>query len=172
MEIEILRLNHRIGRDARVSTHVALTARAFGASKIYYSGQKDSSMEESVNKITSKFGGPFNIEYIKNDVELVKEKKNGGFLIVHLTMYGKDFRNCKNKLKNKKLLIIVGGEKVESEFYQLADYNLSVTNQPISEVSALGIILYEINEYKEDFSNAKIKVIGQEKGKFLKQLKP
>jgi len=37
--IEILRLGHRKKRDARLSTHVALVSRAFGASKIYYSGQ-------------------------------------------------------------------------------------------------------------------------------------
>ena len=45
MIIEVLRLSHRIRRDVRLSTHVALTARAFGASKIYYSGQHDSSLE-------------------------------------------------------------------------------------------------------------------------------
>ena len=43
--IEVLRLGHRISRDKRISTHVALVARAFGASKIYYTGQKDKSMK-------------------------------------------------------------------------------------------------------------------------------
>src|SRR3989344_5843283 len=172
MPIEILRLNHRIGRDARVSTHVALTARALCAYKIYYSGDKDNSMEQSVGKITEKFGGPFEIEYLKNEIGLIKEKKKQGFTIIHLTMYGKDFLSYKNKIKNKKLLVIVGGEKVEGEFYQLSDYNLSVTDQPISEVSALGIFLYEIAGYNKDFKNLKLKVIGQERGKFLKQLEP
>ena len=170
MQIEVLRLNHRIGRDPRISTHVCLTARAFGASKIYYSGQKDSKMEGSINKITERFGGPFEIEYTKNDIGLVVNKKKEGFLIIHLTMYGKDFRRYKNKTKNKNILIIVGGEKVESEFYNLAGYNLSITNQPISEVSALGIYLYEIFGYRKKFSNVKVKIIGKEKGKLLKQL--
>lgn len=169
MVIEILRLNHRIGRDPRISTHVALTGRAFGASKIYYSGDKDSKLEESINKITDKFGGPFNIIYQEEDLNLVKEKKEKGFSIIHLTMYGKDFRTIKNKL-NKNLLIIIGGEKVEPEFYQFADYNISVTNQPISEVSALGVFLYEVNGCKNKFSNAKLKVIGSERAKLLKQL--
>ncbi|MEC7710726.1 MAG: tRNA (cytidine(56)-2'-O)-methyltransferase, partial [Thermoproteota archaeon] len=35
MNIEILRIGQRILRDDRVTTHVALVARAFGASKIY-----------------------------------------------------------------------------------------------------------------------------------------
>lgn len=168
--IEILRLNHRIGRDPRISTHVALTARAFGASKIYYSGDKDSKLEESINKLTKKFGGPFNIEHIKDEIKLIKDKKNKDFYIVHLTMYGKDFRNYKNKLKNKNLLVIVGGEKVEPEFYNISNFNLSVTNQPISEVSALGVFLYEIHGYKENFTNTKISIIGKERGKFIKKL--
>ena len=53
--IEVLRLSHRIGRDPRLSTHVILTARAFGASKTYYSGQKDSNLEESVKRICGNF---------------------------------------------------------------------------------------------------------------------
>ena len=32
MNINVLRLDHRIGRDTRITTHVCLTARAFGAS--------------------------------------------------------------------------------------------------------------------------------------------
>ena len=35
MNIEILRIGQRVLRDDRVTTHVALVARAFGASKIY-----------------------------------------------------------------------------------------------------------------------------------------
>lgn len=169
MKIEILRLNHRIGRDPRTSTHVALTARAFGATKFYYSGDKDSRLEESLNKVTKKFGGPFEIIYKENDTDLISEKRRDGSLIVHLTMYGKDFRKYKAKLKGKNLLIIVGGEKVEPDFYRLSDFNLSVSNQPISEVSAVGIFLYALFGYKK-FKSAKVKVIGSKRGKLLKQL--
>jgi len=35
MEIEVLRIGQRLVRDDRVTTHVALVARAFGARKIY-----------------------------------------------------------------------------------------------------------------------------------------
>ena len=35
MKLEILRIGKRLIRDDRVTTHVALVARAFGASKIY-----------------------------------------------------------------------------------------------------------------------------------------
>ena len=113
MKIEILRLNHRIARDKRITTHVALTGRALGADIMYYSGDKDSEMENSINKITEKFGGPFKVEHIKNEIKLIKEKKKNNFLIVHLTVYGIDFRKKTEELKDKNLLIIVGGEKVE-----------------------------------------------------------
>ena len=35
MEIEVLRIGQRVVRDDRVTTHVALVARSFGAQKIY-----------------------------------------------------------------------------------------------------------------------------------------
>ncbi|HDN90942.1 MAG TPA: tRNA (cytidine(56)-2'-O)-methyltransferase, partial [Candidatus Aenigmarchaeota archaeon] len=43
MRIVVVRLSHRKKRDQRVSTHVALVARAFGAEGIFYSGEKDKS---------------------------------------------------------------------------------------------------------------------------------
>jgi len=43
--ITILRIGHRISRDKRITTHVALVARAFGAEKIYID-QKDTKIEE------------------------------------------------------------------------------------------------------------------------------
>ena len=39
--IEVLRIGHRPGRDKRVTTHVALVARAFGAGGIYIPGGDD-----------------------------------------------------------------------------------------------------------------------------------
>ncbi len=166
--IEVLRLGHRILRDKRTSTHVALTARAFGASKIYYSGQNDKDMEISINKVVEKFGGPFEVEHVKNYINLIKQKKKEGFKICHLTMYGEKFLEHKNELKGN-LLVIVGGEKVEGVIYDLSDFNLGISNEPISEVSALGIFLYEINGFA-DLKNGKLKVIPQKKGKLLKEL--
>ncbi len=167
MPVEILRLGHRISRDPRLSTHLALTARAFLASKLYYSGQHDSSLENSINKVTSQFGSNFTITYIPNPIKLIQEKKKENYKIIHLTMYGASLNINKIK-KHKNLLIIVGGEKVPPEIYNLADYNISITLQPISEVSALAIFLHEYFQKAElinDFKNAKIRIVPQEKGK-------
>lgn len=165
--IEILRLSHRPVRDARMTTHIGLTSRAFLASKMWYSGVRDRDMESSVFKVAEQFGGNFEISYVQDPIELVNQKRKEGFTIIHLTMYGKDFKENLSKVKNKNILIVIGGEKVEPEFYHESDYNLSVTNQPISELSALAVFLHEFlngMELNDNFSG-KLKVIGQERGK-------
>jgi tRNA (cytidine56-2'-O)-methyltransferase len=173
MKIEILRLSHRIRRDPRLSTHVALTARAFLASKIFYSGDKDSYLEASINKVTQQFGGSFEVEYVKDSIKLIKEKKKQGFLLAHLTVYGSKLTPDITKLqKHKKILTIVGGEKVPPEIFHLANFNISITSQPISEVSALAIFLHELldgKELKNNFKKAKIKILPSSKGKKIKK---
>lgn len=182
MIIEILRLSHRLPRDCRISTHCALVSRAFGASKMYYSGMHDSSLEESVVKIVDKFGGPFAIEYVAKDEKLVLQKKKEGFIVVHLTVYGLDFNEECKKIKKEtmssgkgkeegKILIIIGGEKVEPFFYNEADYNIAVGHQPHSEVAALALVLNLINDgERKEFSNAQIRIEGAKKGKIIKKI--
>ena len=81
---EILRIGHRPERDKRITTHVALTARAFGASRVYISNP-DSRVIKSVEEVVSKFGGDFSIEGISNPKKVVL---SSNLLIVHLTMFG------------------------------------------------------------------------------------
>ena len=50
MNIEVLRIGQRIVRDDRVTTHVALVARAFGASKIYMN-EVDPEIQDTVEKM-------------------------------------------------------------------------------------------------------------------------
>ena len=134
--IEILRLGHRIARDKRISTHVCLVARAFGADKIYYSGQKDSSLENSVSRIVEDFGGDFEVNYVKSYSKLIEDKKKEGYAVVHLTVYGEPVEMI-SKIKKEKMLFIVGGEKVQGDVYELTDYNIAVGNQPHSEVGCI-----------------------------------
>ena len=171
MEIHILRLGHRLPRDERITTHVALVARAFGAEAIIYSGQHDGSLESTISRIAENWGGEFPISYSKNYIKVIKEYKKKGFTIIHLTMYGLPLPDVKNKIKAKKLLVIVGAERVPMEVYGLADYNIAVTNQPHSEVAALAIVLDRIQKGKElerKFDKkfkGKIKIKPNEKGK-------
>ena len=57
-------------------------------------------------------------------------------------MYGDDLENTVSLIdKSVDVLVIVGAEKVDSFFYEHADFNVSVGNQPHSEVAALAVFL-------------------------------
>ena len=58
-EIVVLRWGHRMQRDARLTTHVALTARALGASGFLLSDTIDEKIKETVEKVTRSWGGKF-----------------------------------------------------------------------------------------------------------------
>src|SRR3989338_5793266 len=140
--IIILRLGHRPFRDQRISTHCGLVARAFGADKIIYSGEKDDKFENSIRGVVGNFGGKFEIRHTESWKKTLSEYRKKGFKIVHLTMYGLQIQKEIRKIKKcKKLLVVIGGEKVQPEAYQLADFNVSVTNQPHSEAAALAVFL-------------------------------
>ncbi|MBU0586258.1 tRNA (cytidine(56)-2'-O)-methyltransferase [Candidatus Micrarchaeota archaeon] len=164
-----MRLGHRLPRDERMTTHVALVSRAFGAERIIYAGQHDSSFEESIKKIVENWGGAFSVSYSKKpESELLKLKKSG-YGIVHLTMYGMPLPEKLEEIaKHEKLVVIIGAEQVPRPFYELADFNISITNQPHSEVAALAITLDRLMQGKElmrkSFSG-KISIEPSEKGK-------
>ena len=170
MNVNVLRLDHRRVRDARITTHVCLTARAFGASKVILSGDEDKKIMENIRDVVKRWGGDFEIEYIKNWDKFIEEWKQSGGEVVHLTMYGEAVQDITGKIResSKDKLVIVGGSRVPSKVYQDADWNVSVTNQPHSEVSALSIFLhtlFEGKEYEIDFNNSELKVIPTAHGK-------
>ena len=168
--INVLRLSHRIVRDARMSTHLCLVARAFGADKVYYTGKKDALLEKSVSRTVSNWGGNFNVEHANDWEKIVKQHKQKRFTIVHLTMYGLAFHKIMNKVMQKNLLIIVGGEKVPSKIYKLSDYNVSIGSQPHSEVAALAVMLHMVTdsaEFKLKFKDAGISITPSSTSKLV-----
>jgi len=174
MKIEVLRIGQRVIRDDRVTTHVALVARSFGAQKIYMN-EVNPEIKQTISSINKTWGGNFKIEIILEWKKIIKEKKNAGVKIVHLTMYGQSINSVETKIRNEdKILIVVGAEKVPREIYELADYNVAVGNQPHSEISALGILLDRIHEGKQfelKFENPERVIIPQEQGKDVKMNK-
>ena len=135
--ITVMRIGHRPARDKRVTTHVALTARAFGADVIIVS-TRDLGLERTIRDVVRRFGGEFRIE---TDVPWRKALKEFPGTRVHLTMYGEPVDDVVARLRGRDLLIVVGAEKVPREVYDLVDVNVSVGNQPHSEVAALAILL-------------------------------
>ena len=88
--------------------------------------------------MVERFGGKFKI---RTGVDWRRAIKAWKGEVVHLTMYGESLSKAVPTIKAKDLMIIVGAEKVPREVYDLADRNISVGNQPHSEVAALAIFL-------------------------------
>jgi len=169
MEAAVLRLSHRAERDKRVTTHLGLVARAFGAEKMLITGLKDEHLANSIQRAVDSWGGPFDVEFAQDWKQVVGEYKKKDFVVTHLTMYGLPVQTQIEKIrKNKKILIIVGGEKVPFEVYQAADYNIAVTSQPHSEISALAVFLDRLfagKELEKEFKGAKKEILPQQCGK-------
>lgn len=167
MVIEVVRIGQRLVRDDRVTTHVALVARAFGCKKIFMT-EVNPEIKDTLEKINKIWGGNFVVEFIDNWKSIIKKKK-GEYKIVHLTMYGESINDIDEQLsKEENLLIVVGAEKVPREIYEIADYNVGIGNQPHSEISALAILLDRIqkgDQFKKSFPGAKRKIIPTRKGK-------
>jgi tRNA (cytidine56-2'-O)-methyltransferase len=168
MKIEVLRIGTRLVRDDRVTTHVTLVARAFGASKIYmYDANPE--ISKTIFKVNKMWGGDFKVEIIENWKDIIKLKKKESFKIVHLTMYGENINIIQDEIrKEEKILIIVGAEKVPREVYDMADYNIAIGNQPHSEISALAILLDRIlqeQQLQKKYLDGEREIIPTKKGK-------
>ena len=176
-KIVVLRWGHRPQRDVRLTTHVALTARALCASGFILSDVEDSHIEQTLRKITSHWGGTFQFEMGTAWKKAVRDWKANGGVVVHLTAYGENIQmsDVLNRVRNsnKDILLLVGSQKVPGEFYSsdVSDFNVSIGNQPHSECSALAIFLdrfFEGKELSKDFEKAKIKIVPRERGKEIK----
>ena len=175
MKISVLRIGHRLVRDDRLTTHVALVARAFGSEKVYMTDAADS-LKQTVDDITKSWGGnsDFNIELISNWNKVVMNWKRDGKKIVHLTMYGIPIDERISELRTEKnILVVIGAEKVPREIYDLANYNIAIGNQPHSEVAALSIFMdrmFEGKQFNKEFGDAKLKIIPTAKGKIVREM--
>jgi len=174
LKVVVLRWGHRPRRDARLTTHVALTARALGASGLILSDTEDEKIKQTIEKVTKNWGGPFFFEIGTNWKEAVKQWKAKDGIVVHLTAYGENIQTSdvlrRIKESGKDILVIVGSQKVPREFFSEAfsDFNIAVGNQPHSECASLAVFLdrlFEGEELKKSFENAKVMIIPQKRGK-------
>ncbi len=167
MKIEVLRIGQRLVRDDRVTTHVALVSRAFGASKILMQ-EVNPEIKKTISDINRTWGSTFEVEIIDNWKKVLKSKKNS-FKIVHLTMYGENINSVVDKIRQEEqVLIVVGAEKVPREAYDLADYNVAVGNQPHSEISALAVLLDRVlqgRQFLKKHENAQKEIVPTKRGK-------
>jgi tRNA (cytidine56-2'-O)-methyltransferase len=173
-KVVVLRWGHRLHRDERLTTHVALTARALGASGVILTDIEDKRIGETVGKVVKNWGNHFFFAMGTPWKEAVKHWKTEGGIIVHLTAYGENIQtsNVLERIKKtgKNVLIIVGSQKVPTEFFSEAysDFNVAIGNQPHSECASLAVFLdrlFEGKELRKGFDRAKIRIIPQKRGK-------
>ncbi len=164
-KVAVLRLGHRRERDKRVTTHVALVARAFGANSILIS-ERDAELESTIRDVVSRFGGDFTIVTGVNWRNLIREWRG---TTVHLTMYGEPLEDAIVNIAGGDFLVVVGAEKVPGEVFKLADHNIAVGSQPHSEVAALAIFLDRISKgewARLDFGGERV-IIPSKEGKIV-----
>lgn len=173
-EIVVLRWGHRPQRDVRLTTHVALTARALGASGLVLTDIEAKEIKENIENVTKDWGGQFFLKTGKPWKEVVKDWKTKGGIVIHLTAYGENIETSdvfqRIKACRKDILIIVGGQKVPREFFSedVCDFNVGIGNQPHSECASLAVFLdrfFEGKELTKSFESAKIRIIPQKRGK-------
>src|SRR3989442_5197768 len=111
----VLRLGHRPARDKRVTTHVALTARALGADAILVS-TRDRSLERTVRNVVERFGGSFAITTGIPWKRTLREWKGPK---AHLTMYGLPLDKATPRIGLDKLPVAMGPEHERREGHDL-----------------------------------------------------
>ena len=150
--------------------HIFLAARAFGAEQAVYSGQKDPNMEAKFDEIVAKWGGNFTVGHILDENKQLQRWKKAGRELVHLTMYGLPVQEVIEEIQHspREKVIIIGGAKVQNSVYRIADWNVAITSQPHSEISALSVflhLLFEGTELEKTYDNARFRIIPQAQGK-------
>jgi tRNA (cytidine56-2'-O)-methyltransferase len=178
-KIVVLRWGHRLRRDERLTTHVALTARALGASGLILADIEDRKIKETIEKVTKNWGDPFFFEMGTPWKEAVKNWKAKGGTVVHLTAYGENIQTSdvlqRIKKSGRNILVVVGSQKVPKEFFSEAfsDFNVAIGNQPHSECSSLAVFLdrlFEGEELRKTFEHAKVRIIPQKRGKKIEKI--
>ncbi len=174
-KVVVLRWGHR-ERDKRLTTHVALTARALGASGIILADIRDERVKATIEKVVDNWGGPFNFEMGKPWKQVVMDWKAKDGLVVHLTAYGENIQTSgviqRIRKKCKDVLVLVGSRKVPTEFFseEVSDFNVAIGSQPHSECSSLAIFLDRLLKGRglsRKFEKARIRIIPQVRGKKL-----
>ncbi len=138
-------MGHRVFRDSRVTTHVCLTARALGANGVIIADKEDKTVEATIREVVKRFGGNFSIESVIQEIN----NANGG------------------------ILVVVGSEKMPGEVFKLADWNVSVTNQPMSEVAALAVFLdwhLQHRALDKTFPNGQVEIVPSSNQKLVRQV--
>lgn len=175
-KVIIIRYGHRMLRDRRMSTHIALIGRALGADGMILTNYTSEKVQKTIDEVNKRWGGDFFVETGIDWRDILNEIDHRSDLLVHLTMYGlKLNQEIINDIQtsSKNIYVFLGSQKVPGEIYEEADYNIAISNQPQSECGALAIFIDRLFEGKtlyQQFDDAKLRIIPQSHGKEVKKL--
>jgi len=164
VNVTVFRYGHRIARDKRITTHLALVARAFGADDMIID-TCDKSVERVTESVNQRFGRTFTITSGKPWQSILRSWEGA---VVHLTMYGQPISEVLDQITaQQNVLVVVGSQKVPSAFYEEADFNVAISNQPHSEVAALAIFLDRVlgGKWQNMKTAGHLTIIPQKRGK-------
>jgi tRNA (cytidine56-2'-O)-methyltransferase len=128
----------------------------------------DPAIAERLAAVARRWGGAFEVVGVDDWRRTVREFDG---LVVHLTMYGLPIEKVAARLARRaRLLVVVGGAKVPPALYQLAGANVSVGNQPHSEVGATAVFLDRVRGgvRAEDFGGAERTIVPRAHGKSVR----
>lgn len=166
--VSVLRYGHRDVRDYRVTSHCCLAARALGAEEIIIEGSAPEAAQ-TIEEVSGRWGRGFEVKFTKSWHDTLRKYSKDGYKTVHLTMYGLPLMGVADELRKlKKVLVIIGSQKVERAVYEESDYNVAIGDQPHSEISALAVFLHEFfrgAELDRKFEGAKLRIVPQKHGK-------
>jgi tRNA (cytidine56-2'-O)-methyltransferase len=167
-EVVVLRLGHRPERDQRVTTHVGLAARAFGAKGMLLAAE-DAGVVQTLRDVVERWGGDFTVRDGVSWRQCIRTWKKSGGTVVHLTMYGLRLSDAVEELRSRqRILLLAGAEKVPGDVYGLADYNISVSTQPHSEVSGVAVFLDRLflgESIDREYPGAQMRIVPSPDGK-------
>jgi tRNA (cytidine56-2'-O)-methyltransferase len=167
-EVVVLRIGHRPERDQRVTTHVGMAARAFGAKGMWLAAA-DAGVVQTLRDVVDRWGGDFTVRDGVSWRQCIRDWKENGGTVVHLTMYGLRLSDAVEELRGRdRILLVAGAEKVPGEVYGLADYNISVSTQPHSEVSGVAVFLDRLflgETMDREYPGAAMRIVPSRAGK-------
>ncbi len=137
--------------------------------------REDKVVESTIRDVTDRFGGPFQVNTGIPWRKAVRDWKGSGGKILHLTAYGLPLPKILPEIRDMTydILVIVGSEKMPGEVFKIADWNVSVTSQPMSEIAALAIFLdwyTNHQEFDREFLDARLRIVPSKNGKEIRQV--
>jgi tRNA (cytidine56-2'-O)-methyltransferase len=162
--VSVLRIGHRAGRDPRLTTHLALAARALGAERMYLH-PPDDDLAERLHRVADGWGGSFEVVPAPDWRKVVREFPGA---VAHLTMYGRSLPEALPRLRRaRRVLFVVGGAKVPADLYRLSTVNVAVGHQPHSEVAALAVALERLKGLppRRTWPGARRRIVPTARGK-------